>query len=62
MEQARDSGEWPNLTILDFDIWLEIQDEDLEVMLDSDGIHLSGQGQKAWASMIHYAINTFFPI
>jgi len=59
---ARDSGNWPNLKILDFDAWVESQNRDIGAMLDSDGIHLSKTGATYWASMIQNAIDTDFPI
>jgi len=59
---ARDSGEWPNFKILDFDAWVESQNRDINTMLDSDGVHLSSAGAGVWANMIHNAIDTEFPI
>lgn len=57
---ARDSGEWPNLRVLDFDEWVAAKNLDIATLL-SDGIHLNATGRSEWANMIQHTIDVEFP-
>lgn len=58
---ARDSGNWPALNILDFDQWVALQRKDLKDLLETDGVHLNDAGSLEWALMIQSVIEADFP-
>lgn len=61
LTSVANSGNWPNLILLNYDQWLASKDIEMSAAVESDGVHLNDQGRREFARMIVARTDEDFP-